>query len=42
MYMSNKIELIMFSGTVDRFLPMNIITSGAVTMEMDVGIFITF
>jgi peroxiredoxin family protein len=40
--MSEKIALVVFSGTVDRLLPVGIIASGAVAMGMDVEIFLTF
>jgi peroxiredoxin family protein len=40
--MSEKIALVVFSGTVDRLLPVGIIASGAVAMGMDVDIFLTF
>ncbi|MDG6997405.1 MAG: DsrE/DsrF/DrsH-like family protein [Nitrososphaerota archaeon] len=40
--MSDKMALVLFSGTVDRLLPVGIIASGAVAMGMDVHIFATF
>jgi peroxiredoxin family protein len=40
--MSEKIALVVFSGTVDRLLPVGIIASGAVAMGMDVEVFLTF
>jgi peroxiredoxin family protein len=32
----------MYSGTVDKLMPLGIVTSGAVAMDMEVNIFVTF
>ena len=40
--MSEKLAMVVFSGTVDRLMPVGIIASGAVAMGMDVEIFLTF
>ncbi|MCL4326320.1 MAG: DsrE/DsrF/DrsH-like family protein [Candidatus Thermoplasmatota archaeon] len=40
--MVNKMALIVFSGTVDKLLPVGIIASGGVAMDMEVHIFLTF
>ncbi len=42
MDMSEKMSIIVFSGTVDKLYPVGILASGAVAMGMDVDIFITF
>ncbi len=34
--------MVLFSGTVDRMIPVGIISSGAVAMGMDVDIYLTF
>ncbi len=40
--MSNRLSMVVFSGTVDRLYPVAIMASGAVAMGMDVEIFLTF
>lgn len=40
--LADKMALVVFSGTVDKLLPVGIIASGAVAMGMDVEIFLTF
>ncbi len=40
--LTDKMALVVFSGTVDKLLPVGIIASGAVAMGMDVDIFLTF
>jgi peroxiredoxin family protein len=40
--MADKLSIILYSGTVDKLLPVAILTSGAVTMDMDVDLFVTF
>ncbi len=40
--MTNRLSMIVFSGTVDRLYPAAILASGAVAMGMDVDIFLTF
>jgi len=42
MIMSDKLAIVVFSGTVDRLLPAAIIASGGVAMGMDVELFLTF
>jgi peroxiredoxin family protein len=34
--------IMMYSGTVDKLLPLALVTSGAVAMDMEVNIFLTF
>ncbi len=40
--MTDKMAMILFSGTVDKLFPVGIMASGAVAMGMDVDIFATF
>ena len=40
--MSNKLSMVLFSGTVDKLMAASVIASGAVAMGMDVDIFATF
>jgi peroxiredoxin family protein len=40
--MSDKMTIMMYSGTVDKLMPLAIVTSGAVSMDMEVNIFVTF
>jgi peroxiredoxin family protein len=40
--MSDKLAIVVFSGTVDRLLPAAIIASGGVALGMDVELFLTF
>jgi len=40
--MAKKMSICLFSGTVDKLLPAAILTTGAVAMDMEVDIFLTF
>jgi peroxiredoxin family protein len=40
--MTDKMAMVVFSGTVDKLLSVGIMASGAVAMGMDVDIFVTF
>ncbi|MEM3382592.1 MAG: DsrE/DsrF/DrsH-like family protein [Nitrososphaerales archaeon] len=40
--MTERLSIIVFSGTVDKLYPVSILASGAVAMGMDVDIFLTF
>ncbi|MEM0118690.1 MAG: DsrE/DsrF/DrsH-like family protein [Nitrososphaerota archaeon] len=40
--MADKLAMVVFSGTVDKLLPVGIIASGGVAMGLDVEIFLTF
>lgn len=40
--MSEKISIILFSGTMDKLYPVAILASGAAALGMDVEIFLTF
>lgn len=40
--MAGKMTIMMYSGTVDKLLPLAIVTSGAVAMDMEVNVFATF
>src|SRR5579875_3304191 len=40
--MADKLAMVVFSGTVDRLMPVGIIASGAVAMGLDVEVFLTF
>lgn len=40
--MSDKLSIIVFSGTVDKLYPVSILASGAAAMGMEVEIFLTF
>lgn len=40
--MTDKMAIVLFSGTIDRLMPVGIIASGAVAMGMEVHIFATF
>jgi peroxiredoxin family protein len=40
--MVEKMAMIMFSGRVDKLMPIGIMASGAVAMDMEVDIFATF
>ena len=40
--MADKMSIILFSGTVDKLMPVGILASGGVAMGMDVEIFATF
>ncbi|MDG7046266.1 MAG: DsrE/DsrF/DrsH-like family protein [Nitrososphaerota archaeon] len=38
----DRMAIIVFSGTVDKLMPVGVLTSGAVAMDMDVDLFFTF
>ena len=38
----DKMSIVLFSGTVDKLMPVGIMASGAVAMGMEVDIFATF
>lgn len=38
----DRMAIIVFSGTVDKLMPVGVLTSGAVAMGMDVDLFFTF
>jgi peroxiredoxin family protein len=40
--MTEKMTIMMYSGTVDKLLPLAIVTSGAVASDMEVTVFVTF
>jgi peroxiredoxin family protein len=40
--MAERLSMIVFSGTVDKLFPVAILASGAVAMEQQVDIFVTF
>ena len=40
--MTGKMSIVLFSGTVDKLMPIGILASGAVAMDMEVDIFATF
>jgi len=40
--MAGKMTIMMWSGTVDKLLPLSIITTGAAATDMEVTIFLTF
>lgn len=40
--MARKLSIVVFSGTVDKLLPVAIMTAGAVAMDMEVNLFVTF
>ena len=40
--MSNRMSIVLFSGTVDKIMAASVLSSGAVAMGMDVDIFATF
>jgi peroxiredoxin family protein len=40
--MTGKMSIVLFSGTVDKLIPIGILASGAVAMDMEVDIFATF
>jgi peroxiredoxin family protein len=39
---ARKLSICVYSGTVDKLLPVAIMTSGAVAMDMEVNLFVTF
>ncbi|MDG7049074.1 MAG: DsrE/DsrF/DrsH-like family protein, partial [Nitrososphaerota archaeon] len=38
----DRMAIIVFSGTVDKLMPVGVLTSGAIAMDMDVDLFFTF
>ena len=38
---SNKMSIIMFSGTADKFIPLGVLSQAAAAIGMNVGIFVT-
>jgi peroxiredoxin family protein len=40
--LAGKMSIMMYSGTVDKLMPLAIVTSGAVAMDMEVNVFVTF
>ncbi len=40
--MARKLSIVVYSGTVDKLLPVAIMTAGAVAMDMEVNLFVTF
>ena len=40
--MAERLSMIVFSGTVDKLFPVAILASGAVAMEQEVDVFLTF
>lgn len=40
--MADRLSMVVFSGTVDKLFPVAIMASGAVAMEQEVNIFLTF
>lgn len=40
--MAGKLTIMLWSGTVDKLLPLAIVTTGAVAMDMEVNVFLTF
>jgi len=38
---SNKLSIVMFSGTADKFIPLGVLAQAGAAMEMDVEIFVT-
>jgi peroxiredoxin family protein len=40
--MTNRMSIVLFSGTVDKIMAASVLSSGAVAMNMDVDIFATF
>src|SRR5579884_3524201 len=39
---SNKMSIILFSGTVDKLMAASILAAGGMAMDMDVDVFVTF
>ncbi len=39
---ARKLSIVVYSGTVDKLLPVAIMTAGAVAMDMEVNLFVTF
>lgn len=37
----NKVTMVMFSGTADKFIPLGVIAQAAAAMGMDVNVFVT-
>ena len=40
--MANRVSIVLFSGTVDKMMAASVLSSGAVSMGLDVDIFATF
>lgn len=40
--MANRMSICLFSGTVDKLMAASVLSTGAVSMNMDVDIFLTF
>lgn len=38
---SNKLSIVMFSGTADKFIPLGVLAQAGAAMEMDVEVFVT-
>jgi peroxiredoxin family protein len=38
---SNKLSIVMFSGTADKFIPLGVLASAGAAMGMDVEVFVT-
>ena len=38
---TNKISIVMFSGTADKFIPLGVLTQAGAAMGMDVEVFVT-
>lgn len=38
---TNKLSIIMFSGTADKFIPLGVLTQAAAAMGMEVNVFVT-
>lgn len=38
---SNKISIVMFSGTADKFIPLGVLAQAGAALDMDVEIFVT-
>jgi peroxiredoxin family protein len=39
---ARKLSIVVYSGTVDKLMPVAIMTAGAVAMDMEVNLFVTF
>ncbi|HYA53929.1 MAG TPA: DsrE/DsrF/DrsH-like family protein, partial [Streptosporangiaceae bacterium] len=37
----NKLSIMMFSGTADKFIPLGVLTQAAAAMGMEVNVFVT-
>ena len=38
---ANRVSIVMFSGTADKFIPLGVLTQAAAAMEMEVEVFVT-